>query len=1266
MLVLNNLLQNVSKLEKQHDTAVILHIYYPEMFAEIVEYLKNLDDDFDLYVSLPENNAGFADQIVSAFPNVKVLLLENRGRDIGPFLEIHQRIKSLGYRYYLKLHTKKSPHRTDGDQWRRDVYTKLLGSRENVRLIKERLAEDRQAGIIGPQGHILDYRLYAGANEAGIKALAKQAGLLYYGDSSFFFVAGTMFWAKPEAFQVLDKLNLSINDFETEPVGPDGALVHAMERFFGLAVHQASFDILEVNESGAISAPEIDGAYPYAAPPMHLILENIRSVVFFSIYQEEYAIEYLRIIAPLRQAGIEIIPGVQDGEVMVERVLDGDAVLFQREFPGNLVVYDQIVTLARQANKPILYDLDDLLFALPENHPERIDKVYTTALLPMLTAVEEADLVAVPTERLREMLSGYNDNILVLPNYLDDTLWSLRPPQDRVEEGKPLVIGYMGSNSHTPDLELIVPVVRELLQRYAGKIQFRFWGAEPPESLRGRGPAVVWTPSPSNNYREFARYFQTQTADIFVAPLVDNYFNQCKSPLKFFEYSALGATGVYSHIRPYEGVITDGYDGLLASSQEEWLTALTRLIEDGNLRKTLANNAQQTVREKWLLTRNIHNWQDIFGRLEKPIFSEKASKPFTVYIVESISQQHYHALVSNQERIGQLTDQKDQLEYQLINNQEEISQLIDQKDQLEDQLINNQEEISQLTDQKDQLEGQVESLSRQLDSTSDELNEVYRSKSWKIAVFLGRPGKAITKIKNLAWQFGINPLKKYKRLHDLGRDTSLLKASELFDEEWYAEQNPDVKAAGMESVRHYLLYGGFEGRNPSPDFDSNWYLNTYPDVKQAGINPLVHYLRFGQSESRLLKEKTPFTLKQIEIQEAAPENILLAPELRELIQKEMTFDRYVLSISHDNYLEVTGGVQVIIMDEQAHLNRTSVSYLHLFPHIKGKLLITGGNAPCFIGVNLDGAFLGNTEVHELLEALGGLPSKSLNSVHIHHTMGFTLQALQEILAFAGHHGVFWLHDCFSLCPSYHLLRNDIEYCGAPNLESNECHICMYGELRQKQQEAFRSLFAENDLEVAAPSRFALDFWQAKFPHQESPGRVVSPLQLKWISNSPLKFRQGPLRIGFPGYPLEHKGWQTWMNLVTAQSNSEHYKFFHFSSVGGTPGNYKRIYTEVTRGQRLVMVNMLRHHQIDVAFLWSTVPETFSFTLHEALAAGCFIVTNTKSGNIQDYLTHNPRQGIIISDEKKLADLFAGEELIRMVQNYQKDGKPRAVLVFGEE
>lgn len=75
----------------------------------------------------------------------------------------------------------------------------------------------------------------------------------------------------------------------------------------------------------------------------------------------------------------------------------------------------------------------------------------------------------------------------------------------------------------------------------------------------------------------------------------------------------------------------------------------------------------------------------------------------------------------------------------------------------------------------------------------------------------------------------------------------------MFDQKYYLQNNPDVKASGMNPARHYLLYGGFEGRNPSGNFDSSFYLDQNPDVKASGLNPLLHYIRHGKDEGRPIR-----------------------------------------------------------------------------------------------------------------------------------------------------------------------------------------------------------------------------------------------------------------------------------------------------------------------------------------------------------------------------------------------------------------------------
>lgn len=76
-----------------------------------------------------------------------------------------------------------------------------------------------------------------------------------------------------------------------------------------------------------------------------------------------------------------------------------------------------------------------------------------------------------------------------------------------------------------------------------------------------------------------------------------------------------------------------------------------------------------------------------------------------------------------------------------------------------------------------------------------------------------------------------------------------IRESGLFDKEYYLSTNPDVKGSSIDPLKHFIHFGGFEGRNPNPDFDTNYYSSTNVDVKESGINPLLHYIKFGKPKT---------------------------------------------------------------------------------------------------------------------------------------------------------------------------------------------------------------------------------------------------------------------------------------------------------------------------------------------------------------------------------------------------------------------------------
>jgi GT2 family glycosyltransferase/glycosyltransferase involved in cell wall biosynthesis len=85
---------------------------------------------------------------------------------------------------------------------------------------------------------------------------------------------------------------------------------------------------------------------------------------------------------------------------------------------------------------------------------------------------------------------------------------------------------------------------------------------------------------------------------------------------------------------------------------------------------------------------------------------------------------------------------------------------------------------------------------------------------------------------------------------EINRQTRLIRASELFDPDWYLVQYPDVSELQMDPIEHYVRWGARLGRDPSSNFDTTYYLRTNPDVRVAGLNPLFHYVSHGRREGR--------------------------------------------------------------------------------------------------------------------------------------------------------------------------------------------------------------------------------------------------------------------------------------------------------------------------------------------------------------------------------------------------------------------------------
>ena len=241
--------------------AVVAHVYYEETWRDLSGALKRLPMPFDLIVTTVPGRERLIETIRRDFPRAEIEVVENRGRDVRPFLVLLEQGRLDRYRYVCKVHGKKS---NDGGRkayvgslWRRKLLFDLLAAPGLAQSIVDTFERDPSVGMIGPSAFRIPSAIYPeelswSVNKETVLELAERMGAPADQFRLDFF-GGTMFWVRPDALAPLRKLHLS-EAFPKEQGLLDGGLEHAIERLFGSAVVAAGYRLAEVDGAAAASA----------------------------------------------------------------------------------------------------------------------------------------------------------------------------------------------------------------------------------------------------------------------------------------------------------------------------------------------------------------------------------------------------------------------------------------------------------------------------------------------------------------------------------------------------------------------------------------------------------------------------------------------------------------------------------------------------------------------------------------------------------------------------------------------------------------------------------------------------------------------------------------------------------------------------------------------------------------------------------------------------------------------------------------------------
>lgn len=259
--------------------------------------------------------------------------------------------------------------------------------------------------------------------------------------------------------------------------------------------------------------------------------------------------------------------------------------------------------LRKQSSPKLVMDLDDDYFNVPEYnnaypfwHDETILKNFRETL-------STAHLLTVATPYLAEVYSRYNDNVVVLPNYIPDFV--VRP----LALNQKFQLGWSGGNSHSRDLDSIADAVNGFLV------------VEPTEHINIVGQDYAHKFSNARWYRwenDYAQYIQRLRMRVSAGIAVTNRdeFSRGKSDIKLLEYAIAGALPIYSGLPPYDvehrvpGLVVDPN----APVTTAWVNAFLWLYDNPSELNRLIGYAYEEAK-RLVHSKNIHEREQAYERI---------------------------------------------------------------------------------------------------------------------------------------------------------------------------------------------------------------------------------------------------------------------------------------------------------------------------------------------------------------------------------------------------------------------------------------------------------------------------------------------------------------------------------------------------------------------------------------------------------------------------------------------------------------------------
>ncbi|MGH7141082.1 MAG: glycosyltransferase family 4 protein, partial [Minisyncoccia bacterium] len=278
-----------------------------------------------------------------------------------------------------------------------------------------------------------------------------------------------------------------------------------------------------------------------------------------------------------------------------------DDVIFLQRTIYNKYFLVLIVVYRFITRRKMVFDFDDAVY------------VHSPFRTKLLCRISDAVIVAYYTSE--EWARAYNKNVYMIPTSIPFGMFS-KERKKLAAMPDEWLIGWIGNGvDQLVNLKLLAPAFTDLL-KHGRRFKFRIIGAlgHKPlydffiELLGDKAEfvdALDWT-RPETVIEEVKKF------DISVVPLVRNEWNRGKYSLKALESMSLGIPTVIMGTEGAAHVIQNGINGFLATTTQEWVSALVRIMDmDAATYAGMGERGRQTVKEGYSLEVNVPKIKNI-------------------------------------------------------------------------------------------------------------------------------------------------------------------------------------------------------------------------------------------------------------------------------------------------------------------------------------------------------------------------------------------------------------------------------------------------------------------------------------------------------------------------------------------------------------------------------------------------------------------------------------------------------------------------------